>query len=521
MSVIKKIKLLNFKRFKSLSINLDEKINILIGDNEAGKSTILTAIDIVLSGSRNKVETIGLDSVFNNEAVSSFLASDKKYENLPIVFIELFLDEQNDPDLNGKINSDEIECDGLRLVIEPNELLSKEINEILRDPEQNFPFEYYTVNFKTFSGDSFTGYRKFLRHVFIDSSQISNEYATRDYIKTLYESNVHDAEKSKHQNEYRRSKEEFKRKVFADLNTKLIDYSFSIKSGSKSCLETDLTISQDEINIENKGKGQQCFIKTDFALRKKVGDHEIDIVLLEEPENHLSHINMKKLIRRISETKCNQLLISTHSNLIATGLDLRKAILLNSNSLVPASLNNLPDDTATFFMKSSNHNVLEFILSKKVILVEEDSEYILLGEFYKNIIGKTAEESNIHIISIGGTSFKRYLDLAKLLNIKTAVIRDNDHDYYANCIENYNDYINDHIMVFSEEDNERYTFEVALYIYNPVLCNDILGGKRKTLTVQEYMLKNKTEVAFDLLRNGSEKINPPSYIRGAIAWISE
>lgn len=64
MAVIKKIKLHNFKRFQNFSVELDNKINLFIGDNELGKSSILSAIDIVLSGSRTKVETIGLDSLF-------------------------------------------------------------------------------------------------------------------------------------------------------------------------------------------------------------------------------------------------------------------------------------------------------------------------------------------------------------------------------------------------------------------------------------------------------------------------
>lgn len=83
MAVIKKIKLHNFKRFQNFSVELDNKINLFIGDNESGKSSILSAIDIVLSGSRTKVETIGLDSLFNLEVIQTFLASDRKFVNLP------------------------------------------------------------------------------------------------------------------------------------------------------------------------------------------------------------------------------------------------------------------------------------------------------------------------------------------------------------------------------------------------------------------------------------------------------
>lgn len=521
MAAIKKIKLCNFKRFQSFSVELDEKINLLIGDNESGKSSVLSAIDIVLSGSRNKVETIGLDSLFNSEIIRDFLNSDRKLANLPQLFIELYLDEQDNPDLNGRINSDNALCDGLRLICEPNDTLSKEIEEILKQTEPNFPFEYYSINFKTFSGDSYTGYRKFLRHVLIDNSQISNEYATRDFVKTMYNSNVIDTEKNKHQNEYRKYKENFRKTILSDVNSRVSqnDYSFSIRSGSKASLETDLTISEGEINIENKGKGKQCFIKTAFALKKKFKNRDLDVVLIEEPENHLSHINMKQLVRKISESEDRQLFVATHNDLISTRLDLRKSILLNSNSTDAVLLKNLPETTAKFFIKAPNNKVLEFILSERVILVEGDAEFILMDSFFHKVATEKLEKFGIHVISVGGTSFKRYLDLAKLLHIKTAVIRDNDKNYQINCVGNYSEYVDDYIQLFSDKDDNRYTFEVALYCDNSKICDELFGTGRKSLSVQDYMLQNKADVAFELLDKKDSEVSPPDYIKEAIEWI--
>lgn len=519
MKVINRIKLCNFKRFQNFSVEFDDSLNLLIGDNESGKSSILSAIDIVISGSRSKVETIGLESLFNSEAIQCFLNSKKKIENLPKLFVELWLNEQNDPELNGRNNSENVDCDGLQLICEPDDLLSSGIKEILKQEEPNFPFEFYSINFKTFSGAGYSGYRKFLRHVLIDNSQISNEYATKEYVKTMYNSNVEDAEKSKHQNEYRRYKDNFRRDALFDLNNRIQDYSFTIKTTSKANLETDLTISENDINIENKGKGRQCFIKTEFALKKKVKDRDLHVVLLEEPENHLSHINMKKLIRRLSESDDKQIFIATHNDLISTRLDLRKSILLNSNSPEPVLLNNLPRDTAKFFIKAPDNNVLEFILSKRVILVEGDAEFILMEAFFQRATQQKLEDSDVHVISVGGTSFKRYLDLARLLSIRTAVIRDNDGNYQVNCVDNYSDYTEDFIKIFSDRDDKRCTFEIALYQDNTAICDELFATGRKKLSVQEYMLHNKADAAFDLLDKKASKVNPPDYIKKAIEWI--
>ena len=121
----------------------------------------------------------------------------------------------------------------------------------------------------------------------------------------------------------------FRGSALAEINGKLAEYKFSVRTNAKSNLEADLILTEDDIPIENKGKGRQCFIKTEFALRKNEAEHSLDVLLLEEPENHLSHTNMKKLIQRISESDKKQLFIATHSNLICTRLGLRKAIILN------------------------------------------------------------------------------------------------------------------------------------------------------------------------------------------------
>jgi len=521
MKIIKKLILQNFKRFKEFTVDFDDKLNLLIGDNEAGKSSLLLAIDIVLSGSANKIEAIGLESLFNAEIIQEFLNTDKKYENLPILFIELFLNEQNNPDLNGKYNYNGILSDGLLMKCIPNDELSKEITEILKQPEPNFPFEFYTIIFKTFKGESYSAYKKYLRHINIDSSQISNEYATKSYVKEMYYSNLkNDTDNIKFQNEYRKFKNKFKKDVLEELNNTISEYSFSIKNNSKSNLETDLTIEENNIALENRGKGRQCFVKTEFALRK-TSNINIDIILLEEPENHLSHINMKKLINKINENNDKQLFITTHNNMISNRLDLRKSILLNNNSTKPVLLNMLSDSTAKFFMKAPDNNMLEFILSKKVILVEGDAEYILMEAFFKNETGLTLDDAGIHIISVDGTSFKRYLEIAILLAIKTAVIRDNDKDYQINCIDNYEDYSNDSIKIFADINNNRSTFEICLYEDNIKICDDLFLKGRKTLSVQDFMLQNKAEVAFEILDKKGCDIIAPQYIKDAIKWIKE
>jgi predicted ATP-dependent endonuclease of OLD family len=341
------------------------------------------------------------------------------------------------------------------------------------------------------------------------------------YVKAMYEAEVEQPQRYSLQNEYRQQKKLFKETKLNVINDSLHEYDFAIRSGSKFNLETDLTLIEGGIQLENRGKGKQCFIKTAFALREREANKTLDVLLLEEPENHLSHTSMNKLICHIQKAHNNQIIIATHSSLICSRLDLRKSILLNSASSTPAKLNDLSSETAKFFIKAPNHNILELVLSKKVILVEGDAEYILMESLYEKVTGNSPAEDGIHIISVGGTSFKRYMELSKLLNIRTAVIRDNDKDYQKNCIDNYAEYIADCITVYADQDDTRYTFEVCMYLDNKDVCDELFSRGGIQLPPQEYMLKNKTTTAFKLLDEKLNELVVPAYIQEAIEWISE
>lgn len=521
MQGIRKLKLINFKRFKQFEVEFNSGINTIIGDNEAGKSTILQAIELVASGSRNKVETAGLESLLNKESVADFFTIDKSFENLPELHVEVYLSDDRNPDVVGKHNSDNANVSGLHMICHPNEDLTTEINQVLAESNDNFPFEFYAVKFITFNGEAFSGYRRFLKCLTIDSSQINSEYANKEYIKTVYESTVDHATRVGLKNEYRQQKIQFKENNLKQINDSLGDYDFAVRSGSKSNLETDINLIQDDIPIDERGKGQQCFIKTEFVLTRNAEKQAIDTLLLEEPENHLSHTNMKRLISKISDSHQNQIIIATHSSLISTRLDLRNSILLNSSNNQPLTLKELPNSTAKFFMKAPDNNILEFVLSTKVILVEGDAEYMLINALYSKETGRSLEEDSVHVISVGGTSFKRYMELAQTLEIRTAVIRDNDGNYQANCIDNYADHIKENIQVFSDADKSRYTFEVCIYQDNQAICDDLFSGGNIKKAPLEFMLDNKAESAFRIVDNHSEELEVPEYIRQAIEWINE
>lgn len=105
--VYKKVKIQNFKCFKNFELDLNKNINIIVGNNESGKSTLLEAIHLALTGVldgkylKNEINPY----LFNIEATKEYIDSvNSKPIPPPMIIIELYFDEQN-----GKVNCREME----------------------------------------------------------------------------------------------------------------------------------------------------------------------------------------------------------------------------------------------------------------------------------------------------------------------------------------------------------------------------------------------------------------------------
>lgn len=518
-SVITKIKLTNFRRFRNYTLKPNERINILVGDNEVGKSSILEAIDLVAGGNVRRIEAIGLDRLINVEAVKEFKSGDRTFDSLPVLRIELYLSGDNfDFTMSGKNNTDRIECDGIRLVCEPNSDYRSEIESVISTDPNYFPYDYYRIRFSTFADEGYTGYKKKIRSVMIDSSAMNSEHATTDFVRRMYQRYTEQdvKERAGHKSSYRQMRSNFQNQSLKNLNSRIPDdknYAFGLKNGSAMELESDLMIYEEDVGLDSKGKGRQIIIKTDFALERS--GENIDIILIEEPENHLSPVNLRKLIQRISSTTSGQLFITTHNSLISTRLELKNLLIMHSNGEdMPIMLSDLSTATANYFLKAPPAGIIEFALAKKAILVEGPSEYMLMEKFYRECCGAFPESEGVYIIDVRGLSFKRYLEIAKLTGCKVAVITDNDGDYQRNCIDKYIEYpSNSNIKIFFDVDNAKRTFEIVFFEKNKALCSRLFNS-----STPDYMLSNKTEAAFQLLSQ-KQGLNVPDYIARGIEWI--
>ncbi|MFC0187633.1 ATP-dependent endonuclease [Fictibacillus aquaticus] len=525
---IKYMNIKGLKKFKDFSINFNEHINVLIGENEAGKSTILEAIDIVLN---QKIfnSTNNFEKYFNNENVSKYQQS-PSIDTLPKIEIELcFSDEENlDFEYFNGLHSSftPVPKSGIKFTYQFDE----NYRELLENMDEEsyyetfIPTDYYMAEWVTFAGRKYINKKSPIKNILIDNSIRKNNLFD-SYSKRIFNNNIDVADRQNLSYQFRKNIQNFVNENTEQLNIK--DYNFGIDE-NKTVLENLLDLKSDGVSIQNKGKGKENLIKTEIAL-----EVESDLILLEEPENHLSYINTRKLLQEI-QNMCGaaQMIITTHNPLIVSRLDLRNTIWINNGKC--HSLNSIPDETADYFMKTDNMQLLNFILAQKVILVEGNSEYILLPQLVKNSLTYTLEEKNIEILSGGGITYKHYIELTKVVKNTLLVITDNDGDLETiESIQKLNEEFNisgTNVHIKCSSSVKEFTFEVCLFNKNESNLRTISEIKPRTKAEYRevpydknlaYMLKNKTEAALRISEEilYKEIVVLPEYIQEGIKWL--
>ena len=388
--------------------------------------------------------------------------------------------------------------------------------------EGKIPYEYYTLSWTTYANSPYQVIRRPLHFLAIDTTNSVATASFNYYNRTLFTSVYDDATRVKAKNDFRIKLEEaFDSTHLSPISDKR---KFGIDS-KKVVLESLLSIYEDSIALENRGSGMESFIKTQIALDKA---NKLDVLLLEEPENHLSFLTLRKMLDQISKQQAySQIIVTTHNNLIASGLNLNNILWITDNEI--KSLRSVDENIAKFFVKSVDNSFLQLLLSKKAFLVEGPTECLLLPYFYKQLTNHTLEADDISIVACNGISYKNYLAIAKATDKRIAVITDNDKkaDRIDSAINFNNSNTLQHIFMGATVDD--WTWEICIYNANKKLLDDFItvevGAKYlfhgdNLGAVQGKMLNNKVETAYQMLTSQKTFI-APDHIKEAIRWINE
>jgi predicted ATP-dependent endonuclease of OLD family len=143
---------------------------------------------------------------------------------------------------------------------------------------------------------------------------------------------------------------------------------------------------------------------------------------------------------------------------------------------------------------------------------------LIVQAAFKNKHGKMPLEAGIDVISVRALAFKRFLEIATLLDLQTDVVTDNDGDIDA-LKKKYDGYLDKkRIKIRYDDDVTRRTLEPQLLKVNGrATINAIIGKNFHTDSeLLAHMEANKTEVALHFFET-DQAWAAPSYIEAAIA----
>ena len=531
-AVITKLVLKNFRRFRDSTIAFTPGLNLLVGDNESGKTSVLQAINLALTSRwQGKYLNAELAPHFlNAETMAEYLAALAKGMNPepPELVIELFLAESDDTAaLKGTNYSLQEDAPGLRLTAALDPDYEAEYQTFISQPSKvkSVPTEYYRVDWCDFAQRVVNSRSVQVSASVIDAARIRLQSGADFYLQQIITNSLDPRERAKLARAYRSFQEAFADDPAIDrLNAALgagqdsiTDKKLTMEINASQSNQWDSALAPhvDRLPLHVSGSGEQNKLKILLALARKINDTHL--ILIEEPENHLSFSSLNQLVEKISG-KCadRQVIISTHSSYVINKLGLERLMLLSGNAVTRTS--DLSDATQKYFRKLSGYDTLRLVLAKAALLVEGPSDELIVQRAYLDRYGKRPIEDGIDVINVRGLSAPRFLDLAVQLERRTAVVTDNDGDYAGKVDARYQDYAAfDFITLHRSDDNTLKTLEPQLVAANDLealsrALNRDFGSKLDAVT---YMATYKTDAAL-ALHDTTETLNMPAYIRKAI-----
>lgn len=553
---IEKAIISGFKRIREpLAIDMTRQLSILVGDNGVGKSTILEAIHLALTGMyRGELIQKALSqALFNNDDVASFIASAclGDFSRLPIIKVEVYLSggEGHDAEyLSGAVNSKKSKHCGFTFSVLFDEDYRDELESLPESSLKSLPIEYYEARWMTFGGELITPRKIPVRSVMINpagdwqGSRVDAR-AARILLNGLNEKHqMALAQEARIAFDAWSAKDALK-KANGSLPSIGIEgigaIDITTDHGTTDSWKRNIVVRLENVPYGHIGAGAQSMMQTGIALSKERPE-KTTLLLFEEPENHLSHTNLSKLIRLIADgADGRKVFVTTHSSYVANVLGLENLQIVGDDSQQPycSLLADLSPETLRFFKKLPGYDTLRLALSRAAILVEGPSDELIVQLAYlQTHNNRLPIEDGIDVISVG-SGFLRFLEIASSIEKRVLVLTDNDGDTDA-LDRKYSDYFSDdHVYLGYVRDEYKpddptgidpdkklnwNTLEAEMLRKNGFeSLKKILGREDDCkANLLKYMESNKTDTALKLFDAG-ENVLIPDYISDGIGWLDE
>jgi putative ATP-dependent endonuclease of OLD family len=530
--LIRKIAIRNYRMFREFDLNFSRGVNILVGANDTGKSTLIEAINLALTcrihgralAQELSPYLINLDAT--RDYVQALQSGDQAIP--PEMVIDLFLEDADQAEiLRGTNNLYGEDACGVRVQAKLSQDFCEEYKSFIAKPEsiRLVPTEYYKVDWLGFSGSAVSVRSVPATASVIDPTTIRLQSGVDYHLQEIIRTHLDPKDRVELSRQYRILREEFSDKETVKQINKRLEIedddltdrrlSLGIDISQRFTWESSLVAHLDDLPFQLIGRGDQSSLKTLLAMGRKADGAQV--VLVEEPETHLSHASLRKLIHRMEE-RCSgkQLIVATHSTYVLNKLGLQNLVLLGGGA--PTRITDMPPDTVDYFKKLAGFDTLRLVLAKGAILVEGPSDELIIQRGYKDAKGKLPIEDGIDVISVG-LSHKRFLDIAIRLKRRVWIVTDNDHKTLDQVKNRFSGYLDNGIVsLHVGSDPTLNTLEPQIVAANDLeTLNAALG--RQCVSKDEVlkaMLADKTASALAIFESLT-KIKMPEYLRDVFA----
>nr|MBN2278693.1 AAA family ATPase [candidate division Zixibacteria bacterium] len=221
-----------------------------------------------------------------------------------------------------------------------------------------------------------------------------------------------------------------------------------------------------DISTNGLGYNNLIFISTvltELKYDEVLTPHKFSCLIIEEPEAHL-HPQLQSLLLEFlqNEYKDIQVILTSHSPTLASVVDLNNINILcrNADNVKSLLLQNasIQESNKLFLQLFLDVTKSQLFFARSIIFVEGITEAILLKSFWDYMYrdpNDSFEKQGIEIVNIQGVSFSRYIDLVSNVfsesNVKSVIITDDDRGTGRDCPND---------MRFTRDGNLRDTSEI-------------------------------------------------------------
>lgn len=427
----------NFRKFKQngtqpgLTAIFNKNLNLIIGENDSGKTAIIDGIRYLLGSVSEDYEKISsedfycavggefadeftIEGIFkglNEQEAGLFLEwlsfdTEHNYELRVVLKVERKISETGKEYFERRLMAGEENCE-FRLNSQAKEVLKTTYLKPLRDANTELK----------------SGIKSRLANILKAHSMFKGE-KSQELVQVMIEAN--NKIESYFEEDYKDG-----RSLVKDIENILQDFydtndsnksktKFNISRVDLNSILRKLNLNTEEINL---GLGNQnlLFIATELLLLNEFSSPEEvigpNITLIEEIEAHLHTQAQIRLIKYLeAELEKNdysrQFILTTHSSDLVSSVNPKNIVMIHNNFSYPMDekYTCLATDDYKFLERFLDSTKCNLFFAKGLIFVEGESEMLLIPAIAE-LIGLPLHKYGVSLVNVHGTSFERYIKL--------------------------------------------------------------------------------------------------------------